>query len=124
MYELQGPCTFIGKMSHVHLLEKVPITLMRFSGFPGSSAGKESVCSRKPQFHSWVGKIWRRDRLPTPVFLGFPGSSDGKEPASNVGDLGLIPRLGRSPGRRRGNSLQYSFLENPHRQRSLAGYSP
>ena len=112
-------------MSHVHLLEKVPITLMRFSGFPGSSAGKESVCSRKPQFHSWVGKIsWRRDRLPTPVFLGFPGSSDGKESASNVGDLGLITGLGRSPGGGRGNPLQYSCLENPHGQRTLVDYHP
>ena len=37
---------------------------------------------------SWVRKIcWRRDRLPTPVFLGFPGGSDGKESACNVGDL-------------------------------------
>ena len=32
--------------------------------------------------------LWRRDRLPTPVFLGFPGGSDGKESARNVGDLG------------------------------------
>ena len=39
-----------------------------------------------------VGKIpWRRDRLPTPVFLGFPGGSDGKESACNAGDLGSIP---------------------------------
>ena len=31
------------------------------------------------------GKIpWRRDRLPTPVFLGFPGGSVGKESACNV----------------------------------------
>ena len=30
--------------------------------------------------------------------LGFPGGSDGKESACNVGDLGLIPGLGRSPG--------------------------
>ena len=46
-----------------------------------------------------VGKFpWRRDRLPTPVFLGFPGGFDGKESAHNVGDLGLIPGLGRSPG--------------------------
>ena len=29
---------------------------------------------------------------------GFPGGSDGKESASNAGDLGLIPGLGRSPG--------------------------
>ena len=40
----------------------------------------------------WVRKIpWRRDRLPTPVFLGFPCGSAGKESACNVGDLGLIP---------------------------------
>ena len=42
-----------------------------------------------PIWISWVGKIpWRRDRLPTPVFLGFPGGSDGKESTCNVGDLG------------------------------------
>ena len=29
--------------------------------------------------------------------MGFPGGSDGKEFACNVGDLGLIPGLGRSP---------------------------
>ena len=46
-----------------------------------------------------VGKIlWRRDRLPIPVFLGFPCGSAGKESACNAGDLGLIPGLGRSPG--------------------------
>ena len=38
----------------------------------------------------------RRDRLPTPVFLGFPGGSDSKESICNAGNLGLIPRLGRS----------------------------
>ena len=44
---------------------------------------------RRPWFDSWVGKIpWRRDRLPTPVFLGFPGGSDGKKSVCNVGDLG------------------------------------
>ena len=54
----------------------------------------------------------------------FPGGSDGKENACNVGDLGLIPGLGRSPGEGHGNLLQYSCLENPHGQRSLGGYSP
>ena len=39
-------------------------------------------------------------------------------------DLGLIPGLGRFPGGRNGNPLQYSCLENPHGQRSLEGYSP
>ena len=41
---------------------------------------------------------WRRDGLPTPVSLGFPDGSAVKESACNVGDLGLILGLGRSPG--------------------------
>ena len=53
---------------------------------------------------------------------GFPGGSDGKESACNVGDLGLIPGSGKSPGGGHVNPLQYSCLENPHRQRSLVGY--
>ena len=62
---------------------------------------------------SWVGKIsWRRDRLPTLVFLGFPGGSAGKESACNGGDLGLIPGLGRSSGEGKGYPLQYSGLKN------------
>ena len=44
---------------------------------------------------------------------GFPGGSDGKESACNVGDLGSISGLGRSPGGGHGNQLQYSCLENP-----------
>ena len=55
---------------------------------------------------------WRRDRLPTPVFLGFPGDSAGEESASNAGDLGSIPGWGRSPGEGHGNPLQYSGLQN------------
>ena len=47
-----------------------------------------------------------------------------KESTCNVGDLGLIPGLGKSPGGGHGNSLQYSCLENPDGQRSLVGYSP
>ena len=62
--------------------------------------------------------------LPTPVFLGFPGGSDGKESTCNARDLDLIPGLGRSPQGRHGNPLQYPCLENPHGQKSLAGYSP
>ena len=54
--------------------------------------------------------------------LGFPGGSDGKESACIVGDLGLIPGLGKSPGG--GHPFQYSCSENPHGQRSLMGHSP
>ena len=49
---------------------------------------------------------WRRDRLPTPVFLGFHDGSAGKKSACKVGDWGSFPRLGRSPGGGHGNSFQ------------------
>ena len=44
---------------------------------------------------------------------GFPGGSVVKNPPVNVGDAGLIPGLGRSPGEGNGNPLQYSCLGNP-----------
>ena len=37
--------------------------------------------------------------------MGFPGDSDGKESAYNAGDLGLIPRSGKSPGEENGCPL-------------------
>ena len=68
---------------------------------------------RRLGFDPRVGKIpWRRERLPTPVFLGFPCGSADKESACNAGDLGLIPGLGKSPGEGKGYPLQYSGLEN------------
>ena len=45
-------------------------------------------------------------------YWGFPGGSAGKEFTCDVGDLGSIPGLGRSPGEGRGSPLQYSGLEN------------
>ena len=47
---------------------------------------------------------------------GFSCDSAGKESPCNAGDLGSIPGLGRSPGEGKGSPLQYSGLENPHRQ--------
>ena len=44
--------------------------------------------------------------------MGFPCDSVGKESTCNVGDLGLIPWLERSPGEGKGYPLQYSGLEN------------
>ena len=40
--------------------------------------------------------------------------------AGDIRDVGSIPGSGRSPGGGHGNPLQYSCLENPHGQRSLA----
>ena len=78
-------------------------------------SGKESAYQcrrcRRGEFDPWVGKLpWRRKQQPTLVF--FPGSSDGKASACNVGDLGSIPGLERSPGEGNGNPLQFSCLEN------------
>ena len=54
--------------------------------------------------------------------MGFPGSSPGKESTCGAGDPGLIPGLAQSPGEGKSNPFQYSCLENPYEQRSLAGY--
>ena len=74
---------------------------------------KNRPTMQEARFNSWVGKIcWRRDRLPTPVFLGFPCGSAHKESACTVGDLGSYPGLGRSPEEGKSYPLQYSGLEN------------
>ena len=77
-------------------------------------SGKESVCQcrrhRRLGFDPWVRKItWRRKWQLTSV---FPDGSAGKESAGNVGYLGSIPGLGRSPGEGNGYPLWYSGLEN------------
>ena len=64
------------------------------------------------------------NNLHVSIEMGFLGGSDGKESACNVGDLGSVPGMGRFPGGGHGNPLQNSYLENPHGQRSLVGYSP
>ena len=57
------------------------------------------------------------------IFLsGFPDGSE--KPPANLGDTSSIPSWRRSSGEGHGNPLQYSCLENPNGQRSLAGYSP
>ena len=78
-----------------------------------AAAAQNRLQCRRSRFDSWIGKIrWRRDRLPTPVFLGFPRASAGKESSCNAGDLGLIPGLERAPGEEKGYPIQYSGLEN------------
>ena len=50
--------------------------------------------------------------------------SEVKASACNVGDLGSIPGLGRSPGEGNGKPLQYSCLENPMDRGAWRAYSP
>ena len=57
-------------------------------------------------------------------FLDLNCGSEVKALASNAGDPGSIPGLGRSPGEGNGNPLQYSCLESPMNGGSLVGHSP
>ena len=60
--------------------------------------------------------------------LHFPGGASGKKNlpanAGDIGNMGSIPGLGRSPGGGHGHPLQYSCLENPmdpHPMEELGG---
>ena len=96
------------KENWTHLLKKLVFVYILIAQLV-----KNPPAMQRPRFNFWVGKIrWRRDRLPTPVFLGLPGGSAGKESACDAADLGSMPGLGRSPGEGKGYPLQYSGLEN------------
>ena len=61
------------------------------------------------------------------LFKDFPNGASGEEPTANAGDLrdaSSVLGLGRSPGQKKRQTTQYSCLETPYGQRSLAGYSP
>ena len=102
--------TYTGKES----VKRIHIFL--YMGFPGSSVAMsyckatELLQCRRSWFNSWVGNIpWRKDRLPTPVFIGFPGGSDGKESTCNVGYSSSTRGLGRSTGEGIAYPLQCSW---------------
>ena len=67
------------------------------------------------QYELWASMTLNNPRI-LHLFLG--------DILNYLSHLSSIPGLGRSPGGGHGNPLQYSSLENPHGQRSLAGYSP
>ena len=93
-------------MSHSELVKNTPTmqeTLVQFLGL-------EIPLEKGQSTHSSI--------------LGLPWWLSGKESACNAGDPGSIPGSRRSSGEGNGNPLQYSPWENPHGQRSLAGYSP
>ena len=63
------------------------------------------VAKSQTRLSDWTELNWM-------TYDGFPCGSAGKESACNVGDLGSVPGLGRSPGEGKGYPLQYSGLEN------------
>jgi hypothetical protein len=61
-----------------------------------------------------LGSGFRLFTMPSLILtLGLPGGADGEASAYNVGDLGSVPGLGRSPGEGHDNPFQYSCLKNP-----------
>ena len=78
-----------------------------WSGLPLPSPGDYSALN---VLHSSLDLILIKQQIHNR--WGFPGGSDGRESACSVGDLGLIPGWGRSPGEGNGNPLQDSCLKN------------
>ena len=86
--------------------------LPREHGWDGwvSGACLAGTCFLGPGRNTAAQKLGRFERL----YPGLPRQLSGeKHPPANAGDLGSILGLGRSPGGGYGNSLQYSYLENP-----------
>ena len=65
--------------------------------------------SRRHSIHDKSGYLWFVHSMEQ----GFSNGSDGQESPCSAGDLGSIPRSGRSPGEGNGKPLQYSCLGNP-----------
>ena len=106
------PATSLSLFTFVHWRRKwqpTPVFLPRESQGRGSLAG----------FHLWgrtksdTTEATQQQQQQQCVYWSFPGGSEVKTSAWNVGDLGSIPRSGRSPGEGDSNPLQYSCLENP-----------
>ena len=76
---------------------------------PGSGQGKETTKSHEEAFCSDATVPYHNYSGAYTTVLDFPCGSAGKESAHNVGDLGLIPELGRSPGEGKG----YLIHESP-----------
>ena len=95
-------------------------------GFLGSSAGKEYTCNVGDTGSNPGSESSPGEGIGYPLLYSWASlvAQMVKESTCNAGDLGSIPGLGWAPGGGHGKPLQHSCLENPHGQRSLAGYSP
>ena len=98
--------------NHPYCLRRLFDTPTQLSWFPQPS----SLTQQHLLYSLSFLKFFRSDARVTfcshPDHISFPCGSAGKESASNMGDLGSIPELGRSPGEGKGYPLHYSGLEN------------
>ena len=108
-YSLPG--SSVHGILQARILEWVAIPLSRGSFWPRDRTQVSCIAGRL--FTIWLSgsqKLFLKKKTKKTTF--FPYGSAGKESTCNVGDLGLIPWLGRSPGGRKDYPLQYSGLEN------------
>ena len=87
---------------------------MEFTGYTKFRIPQATVCSEQS---THIGGAQQGAQASVQAgaqsgYQGFPDSSVGKESTCNAGDLGSIPRLGRSPGEGKRYPIQYSGLEN------------
>ena len=114
------------------ILEWVAMAFSRGSSWPRDRIRISHLSALAGGFFTTNAKItWTVFKLlemrgphPMDLILSFPGGSVGKESTCNVGDLGLIPGLGKSPREGNGNPLQNSCLREFHGQRRLVSYRP
>ena len=74
--------------------------------------------------HTHTHKLLLQLHSPILYFSSLPGGSVVKNLPANTGDVGLIPRSGRSPEGGNGNPPQYSCLGNPRDRGAWSGYHP
>ena len=77
-----------------------------------------------PYYKYMIYSIYYSIFIYTINIVGFPGGSEHEESACDMGDLGLIPGLGRSPWRREWLPTPVFWPGKFHGQRSLADCSP
>ena len=108
MLALAGLCN---QMKQIRTHEQTGMKVQWWSEPEASEV--ERMWARGKYEHRVWNSFQHFNHLRVKLTLGFPGGSDSKTSACNAGDLGLIPRFGRSPGEWKGYPLQYYGLENP-----------
>ena len=109
-HEIQNQHLLIGRSG-------IPISFRIFHSLLWSTQWQPTPVFLPGESHGWRSLMgyspWGCKELDMTERLHFTCSSVSKESACSIGDLGLIPGLGRSPREGNGNPLQYSCLENP-----------
>ena len=109
MYAQQWDCWIIRQFYFKCIILPLVLAVIHTQTCNLMLCNKVHLQYRRPWFNSWVRKIpWRRDRLPTPVFLGFPGDSDGKE--SNEMWVTWVQSLGGEDPLKEGMATHSSIL--------------